>query len=168
MIHSLAKFNGPFTEAEDWKRMGLSNRMCTILSCLVPKNSFHMETERIPYCFFRGVGLSPLRTAATSGLLYKPQMIDDGECRAIGEMKIGRRNRSTRRKPAPAPLCPPQIPHDQTREPTNLIIPTKPINPNKPTYQLTTCPTNKTHSANTTQSTTTSTKENPTKSVPLN
>jgi hypothetical protein len=30
-------------------------------------------------------------------------------------MKIGRGNRSTRRKPAPAPLCPPQIPHDQTR-----------------------------------------------------
>jgi hypothetical protein len=30
-------------------------------------------------------------------------------------MKIGRGNRSTRRKPAPAPLCPPQIPLDQTR-----------------------------------------------------
>jgi hypothetical protein len=30
-------------------------------------------------------------------------------------MKIGRGNRSTRRKPAPAPVCPPQIPHDQTR-----------------------------------------------------
>jgi hypothetical protein len=29
-------------------------------------------------------------------------------------MKIGRGNRSTRRKPAPAPLCPPQIPLDQT------------------------------------------------------
>jgi hypothetical protein len=30
-------------------------------------------------------------------------------------MKIGRGNRSSRRKPAPAPLCPPQIPLDQTR-----------------------------------------------------
>jgi hypothetical protein len=30
-------------------------------------------------------------------------------------MKTGRGNRSTRRKPAPAPLCPPQIPFDQTR-----------------------------------------------------
>jgi hypothetical protein len=30
-------------------------------------------------------------------------------------MKIGRGNRSTRRKPAPAPLSPPQIPFDQTR-----------------------------------------------------
>jgi hypothetical protein len=37
---------------------------------------------------------------------------DDGE---FGEMKIGRGNRSTQRKPAPAPLCPPQIPLDQTR-----------------------------------------------------
>jgi hypothetical protein len=27
-------------------------------------------------------------------------------------MGIGRGNRSTRRKPAPVPLCPPQIPHD--------------------------------------------------------
>jgi hypothetical protein len=68
-----------------------------------------------PWPFFSGVGLSPLGTAATSGLLYKPQMIDEGDCGAIGGMKIGRENRSTRRKPAPAPLCPPQIPHDQTR-----------------------------------------------------
>jgi hypothetical protein len=29
---------------------------------------------------------------------------------AIGGMKFGRGNRSTRRKPTPAPLCPPQIP----------------------------------------------------------
>jgi hypothetical protein len=62
-----------------------------------------------------GVGLSPVGTAATSGLLYKPQMIDEGDCGAIGGIKFGRGNRSTRRKPAPAPLCPPQIPHDQTR-----------------------------------------------------
>jgi hypothetical protein len=64
---------------------------------------------------FSGVGLSPLGTAATSGLLYKPQMINEGDCGATGGMKIGRGNRSTRRKPAPAPLCPPQITHDQTR-----------------------------------------------------
>jgi hypothetical protein len=66
--------------------------------------------------FFRsGVGLSPLGTAATSGLLYKSQMIDEGDSGAIGGMKIGRGNQSTRRKPAPAPLCLPQISHDQTR-----------------------------------------------------
>jgi hypothetical protein len=34
---------------------------------------------------------------------------------AIGGRKIGRGNRSTRMKTAPAPLCPPQIPYDQTR-----------------------------------------------------
>jgi hypothetical protein len=65
--------------------------------------------------FFSGVGLSPLGTAANSGLLYKSQMTDEGDCGAIGGMKVGRGNRSTRRKPAPAPLCPPQISYDQTR-----------------------------------------------------
>jgi hypothetical protein len=61
------------------------------------------------------VRLSPLGTAATTNLPYQPQMIDDGDCGAIGGIKIGRGNRSSRRKPAPASLCPPQIPHDQTR-----------------------------------------------------
>jgi hypothetical protein len=42
-------------------------------------------------------------------------MIDDGNCEAIGGMKISRGNRSTGRKPVPVPLCPPQIPHDLTR-----------------------------------------------------
>jgi hypothetical protein len=62
-----------------------------------------------------GGGTKSLGTAATSGPLYKPQMIDEDDCGAIGGMKIGRGNRSTRRKPAPAPHCPPQIAHDQTR-----------------------------------------------------
>jgi hypothetical protein len=39
---------------------------------------------------------------------------DDDECGAVGGMRIGKRNRSTRRKPALVPLCPPQIPHDLT------------------------------------------------------
>jgi hypothetical protein len=55
-----------------------------------------------------------LGTAATTGLLYQPRMLGDGDCEEIDGMKIGKGNRSTRRKPAPAPLCPPQIPHDQT------------------------------------------------------
>jgi hypothetical protein len=62
-----------------------------------------------------GVRLSPLDTAATVGLLYRPQMIYDGDCGANGGMKIGRGNRSTQRKPAPVPLCSPQIPYDLTR-----------------------------------------------------
>jgi hypothetical protein len=32
---------------------------------------------------------------------------DDDECGAVGGKKIGMDNRSTRRKPAPVPLCPP-------------------------------------------------------------
>jgi hypothetical protein len=51
------------------------------------------------------------------GLLYQPKMIydDDDDCESVDVMRIDRGNRSTRRKPAPALLCPPQIPHDQTR-----------------------------------------------------
>jgi hypothetical protein len=54
-----------------------------------------------------GVRLSPLGTSATVGLLYQPQMIDDDNYGALGGMRIGRGNRSTQRKPAPGPLCPP-------------------------------------------------------------
>jgi hypothetical protein len=53
-----------------------------------------------------------LGTAATTGLLYQPWLIGEGDCEEIGGMKIGMGNRSTQRNPAPAPLCPPQIPHD--------------------------------------------------------
>jgi hypothetical protein len=52
--------------------------------------------------------LGPLGTAATSrSIVAAPVDYDDGE---IGGMMIGRGNRSTRRKPAPVPLCPPQTP----------------------------------------------------------
>jgi hypothetical protein len=40
---------------------------------------------------------------------------DDDDCEAIGGMRIGRGNLSTRRKLAPVPLCPQQISHDLTR-----------------------------------------------------
>jgi hypothetical protein len=70
---------------------------------LLPSTSAEVKNDgAIPPLF--GLELSPLGTAATSGLLYQPQMIDEGDCGAIGGMKIGRGNRSTRRKPAPAPL----------------------------------------------------------------
>jgi hypothetical protein len=42
-------------------------------------------------------------------------MIDDGDCGAIGGMRIGRGNRRSKGKPALVPLCPPQIPRDLTR-----------------------------------------------------
>jgi hypothetical protein len=55
-----------------------------------------------------GVQLGPLGTAATDRpIVPATGDYDDGE---IGGM-IGRGNRSTRRKPVPVPLCPPQIPH---------------------------------------------------------
>jgi hypothetical protein len=57
-----------------------------------------------------GVRLSPLGTSATVGRLYQPRMIDDDYGAVSG-------NLSTRRKPAPVPLCPPQIPHDLTSNP---------------------------------------------------
>jgi hypothetical protein len=53
--------------------------------------------------------LGPLGTAATNRpIVPAPFVYDDGE---IGGMMIGRGNRSTRRKPAPVPLCPPQTSH---------------------------------------------------------
>jgi hypothetical protein len=61
-----------------------------------------------------GVRLSTLGSSATVGLLYQPRMLDDDDYGAVGGMRIGRGNRSTRRKPAPVPLCPPQIPHNLT------------------------------------------------------
>jgi hypothetical protein len=45
------------------------------------------------YIFFiivSGMRLSPLGTAATTGLLYRLQMIDEDDCGEIGGMKIGR------------------------------------------------------------------------------
>jgi hypothetical protein len=64
----------------------------------------------VTFFYFLEVGWdSPLGTSPTN-LLYQPRSIDD-ECGAGGGMRIGRGNRSTRRKPAPLPLRPP---HDLT------------------------------------------------------
>jgi hypothetical protein len=75
--------------------------------CLVNKPIF------FSFLLLVGWDLVPC-TAAISGLLCQPQMIGEGDYGAIGGMKIGGGNRSTRRKPAPAPLCPPKIPLDKT------------------------------------------------------
>jgi hypothetical protein len=84
------------------------NRSCQL--CLRIANSFNCTYYYLLLFIASGVGLSPC-TAATSGLLYQPQMIGEGDCGAISGMKIGRGNRSTRRKPAPAPLCPFNCPY---------------------------------------------------------
>jgi hypothetical protein len=61
--------------------------------------------------------LGPLGTTAIyCPIVPAPGACGDGEL--FGGMKIGRGNRSIWRKPAPAPLCPPQIPLDQTRDRT--------------------------------------------------
>jgi hypothetical protein len=42
---------------------------------------------------------------------------DDDDCGEIGGMRIRMGDRSTWRKPAPVPICPPQIPHDPGSNP---------------------------------------------------
>jgi hypothetical protein len=57
--------------------------------------------------------MGPLGPSATEWpIVPAPGDYDDGE---FGGMKLGRGNRSTGRKSAPAPLCPPLFPLDQTR-----------------------------------------------------
>jgi hypothetical protein len=67
------------------------------------------------YSFFLWGGTYVTRYCGHFWPIVQPQIIDEGDCGVIGGMKFGRGNRSTRRKPAPAPLCPPEIPLDQTR-----------------------------------------------------
>jgi hypothetical protein len=71
------------------------------------KGSDHGLIEILSWHFFLNWcsgGWSPV--GSTRPIVPAPGDYDDGE---IG--MIGRGNRSTRRKPAPVPLCPPQTPH---------------------------------------------------------
>jgi hypothetical protein len=63
-----------------------------------------------------GIQLGPLGTSAINwAIVLVPGDYEAGE---FGGTMIGSGNRSTRRKCAPVPLCPPQIPHDLSgREP---------------------------------------------------
>jgi hypothetical protein len=67
-----------------------------------------LKTNTLFFCLSRivgggggGVQLGPLGTSATNW--PAPGDYEDGE---FGGMMIGKRNRSTRRKPAPVPFCP--------------------------------------------------------------
>jgi hypothetical protein len=73
---------------------------------LIPHGYEPFNYRIISFIFFFCYWGGTFGSAATAGLLYQPQMIGDGDCGEIGG------NRSTRRKPASAALCPPQIPHD--------------------------------------------------------
>jgi hypothetical protein len=48
------------------------------------------------FSFFFYLCGETLGTAATTGLLYQPRLIGDGDCGEIGGMKVGRGNQSTR------------------------------------------------------------------------
>jgi hypothetical protein len=67
-------------------------------------------------------GTKSLGTVATSGLLYKPQMIDDGDCGAIGGMKIGRGTRVLRENLSQCHFVHHKIPHDQIRARTQAAV----------------------------------------------
>jgi hypothetical protein len=94
---------------------------CALCSCRIRRTIASLfrvrKTDRLLLfiVILSGVRLSPLGTVATIGLLYQTRMIDDGDCGATGEMKIGWANQNARRKPDLVPLCSPQIPHDLTR-----------------------------------------------------
>jgi hypothetical protein len=77
----------------------------------LPNSKLHDQSEK-KVSFFAGVGWDWVHLVRRPlfGLLYQPRVIDD-ECGAVGGMRIGRGKRSTRIKPTPVPLCPPQIPH---------------------------------------------------------
>jgi hypothetical protein len=77
-------------------------------SCLIVCPLSVCLSANLPIYLLVGVELDPLSTSATEWpVVSAPGDCDDGE---IGGMKTGRGKRSTRRKPAPAPHCPPQIP----------------------------------------------------------
>jgi hypothetical protein len=92
-------------------------KLVMYMSCHLKSSQEH--TSLIVPIFFiaSGVGLRPLYNGRFWPIVPAP---DDrwGWLWSNCGMKIGRGNRSTRRKPALAPLCPPQIPLDQTRDRT--------------------------------------------------
>jgi hypothetical protein len=78
-------------------------------------------TRLFVYFYSGGLGsrLGPLGTSATHWpIVPAPGDCEDGE---FGGMN-SRGNRSTRRNPEPTPLCPPQIPLDQTRDWTRAAV----------------------------------------------
>jgi hypothetical protein len=99
-LHDISKY----AFAKGCRLLGITAALTGRYPCSKPRLFF----------FLRWSGTQLTITEANTGLLHQPRMIDDDECRAIGGM-LGRGNQSTRRKPAPVPLCLPQIPHDLTR-----------------------------------------------------
>jgi hypothetical protein len=65
--------------------------------------------EKIFMIFFYLCG-GTLGTAATTGLLYQPRKIGDGDCEEIGGMKIGRGNPKYSEKTCPSATLSTTIP----------------------------------------------------------
>jgi hypothetical protein len=77
----------------------------------------HCNTDLI-FFFNLRIVRGGVQTGSTAAI-YCPIVAAPGDCEdeeLFGGMKIDRGNRSTRRKPAPAPLWPPQIPLGETRD----------------------------------------------------
>jgi hypothetical protein len=73
-------------------------------------NYFHWKIINLNFLFYIIINLSRMRLSqSTTGPFYHHQItrIDNGDCGVIGGMKIGKGQRSTRRKLAPVQLCPP-------------------------------------------------------------
>jgi hypothetical protein len=79
-----------------------------VYKCLFTTHTLHLLSI---FFFSHGIRLSLLGTVATVWLLV-PAPCDDDDCGPIGGMQIGNGKQSTRRKPAPVPLFPRQIPLD--------------------------------------------------------
>jgi hypothetical protein len=79
------------------------------------------QTYLISFLILRIVGKESKLGTLGTGAIYCPIVPAPGDCEdgeLFGGIKNDRGNRSTRRKPATTPLCPPQIPLDQTRDRT--------------------------------------------------
>jgi hypothetical protein len=89
-----------------------ASRLCRFTSWETA-TATHSEFSSFILVSWGGVKLSSLGTLAINWPILPARMIDDDECGTVGGMIIGRGSGSTRRKSAPMPLCPPQIPHDR-------------------------------------------------------
>jgi hypothetical protein len=69
--------------------------------------------------------LDPIGTAVTKRpVAPAPGDYDGGE---VSGMMIGKGNRSTRKKPAPVPLCPPQTPHAARTRARVAVVGSQPV-----------------------------------------
>jgi hypothetical protein len=88
----------------------------TYLYILFLHTSIYIDSRSHFFLIFIG-GVEPKLGPLGKSAIYWPIVPAPGDCEdgEFGGMN-GRGNRITRRKPAPAPLCPPEMPLDQTQD----------------------------------------------------